>query len=186
MHHAKFFEIFALKKLLVLYNSYHIHYILYIMAFTILSASQYTKELKVRIQSTGRLGFSSATQEVLRIDSNTYITLLRDTEAKPEEQFAMVVQRTPNKDAFQAILSSGYYYLATTNLFDALKIDYTSEAIYFNLKRASELDTELGGEVYLMHQRSAKGRRSVGSTTKKTAEAKSDEDPQLSIDIDEE
>lgn len=154
------------------------------MAFTILSASQYTKELKVRIQSTGRLGFSSVTQDVLRLDTNTYITLLRDTDAKPEEQFAMVIQRTPNKDAFQAVLSSGYYYLATTNLFDALKIDYTSEAIYFNLKRASELDTELGGEVYLMHQRFAKGRRSVGSTSKKNTDAKTNEDPQLRINID--
>lgn len=152
------------------------------MAFTVLSASQYTKELKVRIQSTGRLGFSSVTQEVLRIDSNTYITLLRDAEAKPEEQFAMVIQRTPNKDAFQAILSSGYYYLATTNLFDALKIDYKSQAIYFNLKRASEFDTQLGGEVYLMHQRFAKGRRSAGTVSPKSAELKIDENLQIQFD----
>lgn len=152
------------------------------MAFTVLSASRYTKELKVRIQSTGRLGFSSATQEVLRIDTNTYITLMIDTDAKPEEQFAMVIQRTPNKDAFQAVLSSGYYYLATTNLFDALKIDYKSEAIYFNLKRASELDTELGGEVYLMHQRFAKGRRSAGAASLKVSDPKTDEDPQLTFD----
>lgn len=152
------------------------------MAFTILSASQYTKELKVRIQSTGRLGFSSVTQEVLRIDANTYITLLRDADAKPEEQFAMVIQRAPNKDAFQAVQSSGYYYLATTNLFDALKIDYTSEAIYFNLKRASELDAELGGEVYLMHQRFAKGRRTSGANSKKGTDAKTVADPQIPFD----
>lgn len=156
------------------------------MAFTVLSASQYTKELKVRIQSSGRLGFSAATQEVLRLDTSTYITLLRDADAKPEDQFAMVVQRTPNKDAFQVNLSSGYFFLSTTNLFDALKIDYTSEAIYFNLKRASELDTELGGEVYLMHQRFAKGKRVANTTSKKAVEPKNDDELQLPIDLDEE
>lgn len=138
------------------------------MAYKLLSARKFTKELKVRIQTSGRLGFSAATQEELNIDSKTHFTFLYDDEAQPECRLAMVMQRTPSADAFPAIQSGSYYYLTTANLFDALKYDYKNESIYFTLKRDQSLDAELGGEVYVMHQRGAKGR---SSKKEKTAES---------------
>jgi len=147
------------------------------MAFKILNASKYTKELKVRIQKTGRLGFSGPAQEALHLNPETQIMLAYDDEASADCRLAMVkLSSGAKEESFPCVQSSGYYYLNTANLFNSLGYDYAHESIYFTLKRTSELDQELGGEVYLMQQRKSKGR----SNTSKT---KAEEEEDLPFDF---
>ena len=67
----------------------------------------------------------------------------------------MVVLEEFNEDAFKLAVSSGYYSINTAALFNELNYDYKSKnnLFIFDLIRNSQLDSELGGEVYKMSLR---------------------------------
>lgn len=127
------------------------------MAITFFSIKQLTKTLKVTIQKTGRLGFTSQTAIDMKLDSNTYFLFGKDESIQAD----LIMIKLPNasNDAFRAVKSGDYYYLATTLLFDMLGYDYKKEPIIFDVRREPSLDVEAGGEAYLLTRRASKGRR---------------------------
>lgn len=127
------------------------------MAITFFSIQQLTKTLKVTIQKTGRLGFTSQTAAEMKLDANTYFLFGKDDSIPAD--LIMVKLPGASNDAFRAVKSGEYYYLATTPLFDMLGYDYKKEPVIFDVRRDANLDEEAGGEVYLLNRRASKGRR---------------------------
>lgn len=129
------------------------------MAFLLYSAKNFSKTLKVTVQKTGRLGFTDQTAKAMNLDDKTFFMFGKD----PDVQADLIMVKTDqeSEDAFRAIKSGDYYYLATTALFDHLNYSYKKEPVIFDVKREDNMDAEIGGEVYLLTRRNAKTRRAA-------------------------
>lgn len=120
------------------------------MAIKIISTKNFTKPLKVTLQSSGKLGFTRDTADVLKLDSGRMIQFGRDEEKK--EMYLILVQEQ-REDAFAVAKAGDYYYLPTTLMFDALGYEYKIKTYFFDLVRRADMDAELNGEVYYMKER---------------------------------
>ena len=120
------------------------------MAIKILSAKNFSIELKAAIQASGRLGFTAETASVLDLESGKFAKFAQDK----ENQFLyLIIVNKGNKDAFPVRKSSGYFYVPTKVMFDSLGLDYQNGTIMFDLVRQPSLDNDLQGQVYFMKQR---------------------------------
>ncbi len=120
------------------------------MAIKIISTKNFAKPLKVTLQSSGKLGFTHETAEVLNLESGKLIQFGRDDEKN--EMYLILTHGTP-EDAFAVAKAGEYFYLPTTLMFDALEYDYKWKTYFFDLVRRADLDAELNGEVYYMKER---------------------------------
>lgn len=121
------------------------------MAIKIISTKDFTKPLKVTIQSSGKLGFTRDTAEVLRLESGKMIQFGRDEEKN--EMYLIMLGHTDAEDAFAVAKAGDYYYLPTALMFDALGYKYGKYTYFFDLVRREDMDAELKGEVYYMKER---------------------------------
>ena len=97
------------------------------------NAKEFTVRLKATIQATGKLGFTQDTIDQLRLTSDCSVYLAGDDENK--KVMYMGVLRERMEDAFPVLSSGKYFYLNTTNLFKALKLDFEHKVYMFDLSR---------------------------------------------------
>ncbi|MBP5347161.1 MAG: hypothetical protein J6Y51_00255 [Bacteroidaceae bacterium] len=121
------------------------------MALYVYSAKNYKTKLKVTIQATGKLGFTTQTADVLGLSPNTFIKIACDD--SQNEDLYMIICKGEDEDGFKVSLISGFYSLQTTILFNELGIDYKNNTVIFDLIRDSRLDQEANGTVYKMSKR---------------------------------
>lgn len=114
-------------------------------------AQVYTVRLKATIQSTGRLGFTFDTMEMLKLTPECSITLAPDDSNK--RIMYMGVLRERRDDAFPVLSAGKYVYLNTRQLFETLGIDFTTLVNFFDLSRFEEGDEIMEGECYKMVRR---------------------------------
>lgn len=117
----------------------------------ILSVKEYGASLKATIQSTGKLGFSSATAAVLELASHTHVRFAKEDDQS--DVLYLAVMPGADEDGFKLMQSSGYYNVSTRPLFDALQVDYKSRTVIYDLQRDAEKDEEMGGKTYRMEPR---------------------------------
>ena len=120
------------------------------MSITLISAKQFVLKLKVTVQNSGRIGFTSDTANNLRLFERAGVKFAKDDE---KDVLYIIIIDTPNEDAFELRSSGGYFYAETSRLFDYLGYDYSGGNIMFDLVRKDNLDEQLGGEVYYMKRR---------------------------------
>lgn len=117
----------------------------------VLSSKQFGQKLKATIQSSGKLGFSKITGEVLELNKCQCVKFAQDDDSEGTLYLAAV--RDTDEDGFGILQSGGYYNVSTKPLFDALGVDYSDQTMIYDLTRCSSLDHELGGSVYKMTPR---------------------------------
>lgn len=115
------------------------------------NAKEFTVRLKATIQATGKLGFTQDTIDQLRLTSDCSVYLAGDDENK--KVMYMGVLRERKEDAFPVLSSGKYFYLNTTNLFKALKLDFEHKVYMFDLSRYEEGDEAMEAECYKMELR---------------------------------
>ncbi len=120
------------------------------MAIKIISTRNFAKPMKATLQSSGKLGFTHDTAEILKLESGKLIQFGRDEEKN--EMYMILTHGTP-EDAFAVAKAGEYFYLPTTLMFDALGYDYKIVTYFFDLVRRIDLDEDLNGEVYFMKER---------------------------------
>ena len=125
------------------------------MSITILSAKQFATKLKATIQASGRLGFTAETASALGFESGKFAKFAKDDE---NDSLYLIIINERSEDAFEIRVSSGYYYVPTKVMFDALGFNYENGNIMFDLVRKSSLDDDLQGQVYFMKQRPIKNK----------------------------
>ena len=125
------------------------------MAITILSAKNFAIKLKATIQASGRLGFTAETATALGLESGKFAKFAKDDE---NGALYLIINSERSEDAFEIRLTSGYYYVPTKVMFDALGFNYENGNIMFDLVRKSSLDDDLQGQVYFMKQRPIKNK----------------------------
>jgi hypothetical protein len=120
------------------------------MAIQILSAKRFAIKLKATIQASGRLGFTAETATVLDLKSGKFAKFAQDDESK---SLYLIIVDKGSEDAFSIRETSGYFYVPTKVMFDALGFNYENGNIMFDLVRQTSLDNDLQGQVYYMKQR---------------------------------
>ena len=123
------------------------------MAIKILSAKNFAIKLKATIQASGRLGFTAETATALGFESGKFAKFAKDDE---NGALYLIINNERSEDAFDIKLTSGYYYIPTKVMFDALGFNYENGNIMFDLVRQPSLDNDLQGQVYFMKQRQYK------------------------------
>ena len=121
----------------------------------ILSVKQFSNNLKVTIQGTGKLNFSDETARILGLKEGTLVKFAMDEE--DDDALYMVLSSLENdEDAFKVRKSGSYFYVPTKMLFDALGLDYKGKAILYDLVRNQSKDAELEGMAFRMTLRDSK------------------------------
>ena len=122
------------------------------MKLTFIKTTELNVKLRCTIQSTGKLGFTEATANALKLPVSTrFVKFAQDTD--DNNQLYMVFVNAEDEGSFQVRKAGSYYYLPTQALFDALGYDYKVNNFIFDLVRMANLDAEAQGEVYKMKQR---------------------------------
>ena len=114
-------------------------------------AQVYTVRLKATIQSTGRLGFTFDTMEMLKLTPECSIYLAPDDSSK--RIMYMGVLRERRDDAFPVLSAGKYVYLNTRQLFETLGIDFVNNVNFYDLSRYEEGDEIMESECYKMVRR---------------------------------
>lgn len=114
-------------------------------------AQVYTVRLKATIQSTGRLGFTFDTMEMLKLNPECSIYLAPDDSNK--RIMYMGVLRERRDDAFPVLSAGKYVYLNTRQLFETLGIDFVNNVNFYDLSRYEEGDEIMESECYKMVRR---------------------------------
>ena len=120
------------------------------MTIRILSAKMFEVKLKATIRSSGKLGFSEKTAQILDLKSGKFAKFAKDRDSG---FLYLIIADKRSSDAFPIRESSGYFYVPAKQMFDMLGFDYENNTIMFDLIRQSSLDDDLQGQVYLMKQR---------------------------------
>lgn len=108
------------------------------MALTIISAKDFAVKLKATIHYSGKLGFTEATAQHLKLSSDSCIKIATDDE--DPDLLYLINCRTPDEDAFKVSSAGDYFYVNTKPLFDTLGYDYKRKNIMFDMVRARELE----------------------------------------------
>ena len=109
-------------------------------------------KLKCTIQATGKLGFTEATANALKLGKQErFIKFAQDTD--DNNQLYMVFVATEDEGAFRIRRSGSYYYIPTQALFESMGYNFKDINYIFDLIRMPALDNLAQGEVYKMNQR---------------------------------
>ena len=111
------------------------------------------------VQASGRLGFTGETAIALNLKAGKFAKFAKDDE---KDALYLIIINEDSEDAFPIKLSSGYYYVPTRQLFDALAYDYENNNIMFDLVRQPSYDADLQGQVYQMKPRINKRKEKYG------------------------
>ena len=103
------------------------------MKLKFLKAEEPEKKVKVTVHSTGKLGFSKEAVDYLGIKEGKSIQFAQDEENPDDLNLYAVVHSGTQEGAYRVNKVGDYYHLNTTNLFDALKLDYKNKKIIYDL-----------------------------------------------------
>ena len=87
-------------------------------------ASDFDRNVKATIQSTGKLGFSEGAAKKLNLTGDEYFVLASNEENNEDENLYGWVERDEDNSGFKVNKSGDYYNINTKPLFDKLQIDY--------------------------------------------------------------
>lgn len=121
------------------------------MTIKLYKSQDYSKKLKVTIQSSGKLGFADPAAKDMQLSKDKSVAIGYD-ENNTEEMYLVVFDKKVD-GAYDVMKSGTYYYLNTAMLFSSIGFDYKNKTIIFDLLRSSENDQEVGGKVYKMFPR---------------------------------
>jgi hypothetical protein len=119
------------------------------MKLTILSAKDFSINLKCTIHSTGKLGFTDGTTKHLELTENSGIKFAIDENDNNTLYLINCKQWTP--DAFKVNKAGNYFYINAKALFDRLGYDYRKKSIIFDMTFTPENNEE--GDIYKLTKR---------------------------------
>ncbi len=101
------------------------------MAIKILSAKEYATKLKCTIHASGRMGFTEATADKLKLSEKSAVKFAVD-ENESSELYLIKVGEV-DEESFKVSKAGGYYSVNAKILFDNLGFDYVNNVISFDM-----------------------------------------------------
>ena len=116
------------------------------------NASDYDRNLRCTIHTSGKLGFTDAAKRKLGLNPELtkYAHIAKNDEDASDENLYMIVTDATDAEAFKFIKAGHYYYLNTAPLFDMMELDYQKDSISFDIR---EMPDEQYGKIYKLIKR---------------------------------
>jgi hypothetical protein len=76
------------------------------------------------IHQTGRTGFSTDANKLLKLNGNRYIRIARKNNDGEKDNLYLFIDNEETEGSFKVIKAGKYFYLNTAPLFDELKYNY--------------------------------------------------------------
>lgn len=111
----------------------------------ILSAKEFNVNLKCTIHASGKLGFTEATANVLKLSEDSGIKFAQDEQGG----LYLINSQSKDPDSFKVNKAGDYYYVNGKPLFDQLGYDYKNYNIIFDMVKVPELEKNY----YKLHER---------------------------------
>lgn len=108
------------------------------MGYKILSAKNYSVNLKCTIHKTGKFGFTDATAERLGLSGISAVKFAIDDES--DDVMYLIPSKQEDEDTFKVNKAGNYYYVYAKMLFDSLNLDYVKNSIMFDLTELKDED----------------------------------------------
>ena len=106
------------------------------MELKILSAKKFNVNLKCTIHASGKLGFTEATSNTLKLSENSGVKFAQDKEGG----LYLINSQSLDEDSFKVNKAGAYYYVNAKVLFDQLGYDYRNYNIIFDMVNVPELE----------------------------------------------
>ncbi|PAW95318.1 hypothetical protein CKK33_18145 [Mucilaginibacter sp. MD40] len=90
-------------------------------------ATEFEKNVKATVQSTGRLGFSDGAKKKMKIETGKYLVIATNEEDSTDENLYAWLEDTADGGGFRINKGGEYYNANTKPLFDGLGIDYKDQ-----------------------------------------------------------
>jgi hypothetical protein len=103
------------------------------MNINFIKSSEVDKNVKCSIHKSGKLGFSSAAIEKLKLGSNKSLMIGVNDDDENDEDLYMMVNEGHIENAFKISKAGEYYYANTKGLFDNLGLDYRNKTIIYDI-----------------------------------------------------
>lgn len=106
------------------------------MDLKILSSKEFNVNLKCTIHASGKLGFTEATANVLKLSEDSGVKFAQDEEGG----LYLINSQSKDADSFKVNKAGKYYYVNGKLLFDQLGYDYKNYNIIFDMVKVPELE----------------------------------------------
>ena len=94
--------------------------------------------IKATAQRTGKLGFSSAAAEFMKLNTSTFYRVGTNAEDPDDNNLYLVVAAENDIQAFKVNKAGKYFYMSLKHVFDKNNIEYENERTIFDIKRMTE------------------------------------------------
>jgi len=105
--------------------------------------------IKCTIHKNGKLGFSQAAVDKLKISEDSFVKIAVNDTDKDDVNLYMLVINEQIDDVFKVSKAGNYYYVNTRLLFDEMSIDYSKKKIIYDIV---EIEYE-GQKIYKLLRR---------------------------------
>lgn len=89
--------------------------------------------IKATIHKSGKLGFSQAAIEKLKLNQNIYLMIGTNKENKKDNSIYMAISRESNDLAIKVNKAGNYYYLNTKDFFNEIGVDFKNKSIIYDI-----------------------------------------------------
>lgn len=92
-----------------------------------------TGNIKASVHKSGKMGFSQAAIEYLKMADNTYLKIGINKDDRADKNLYVVVVRAQENDTLKINKAGNYYYINTKALFDKMEVDYQKSLIIYDI-----------------------------------------------------
>lgn len=107
------------------------------------------KNLRASVHKTGKLGFTYEAAKKLKLEEQKSADFATNEEDAEDTNFYLLLYPEDKQGDFKVVKAGAYFYINTKVLFDNLKVDYSGEAISFDIIPQEHE----GGKVYALKKR---------------------------------
>jgi len=88
---------------------------------------------KATIHQSGKLGFSQAAINLLKVDKNSYIKIATNAEDKKDTNLYILITKVMDDESLKVNKAGEYFYLNTKDFFNELGLDYRRKRIIYDI-----------------------------------------------------
>ena len=91
------------------------------------------KVAKATIHKSGKLGFTTEAESLLKLNVGKYLKIATDEENTDDDLYIIVTEMKAD-DVFPVLKAGAYYYINAKGLFRELKLNYTTQRVVFDIE----------------------------------------------------
>ena len=89
--------------------------------------------IKATIHQSGKLGFSQAAIDKLKLTQNTFLMIGTNKENRKDNSIYLALSKESNDMAIKVNKAGNYYYLSTKDFFNEIGVDFKNKSVIYDI-----------------------------------------------------